>query len=88
MMLSQRGNRNKLTGIVVSSSPNKTAVVKTTLRVKHVKYKKFIQKDSRHFIHDSKNQCSVGDKVLFCESRPYSKNKKWRLVEILEKAAG
>ena len=78
--------RKTRTGEVVSISMNKSIVVKIKNRVRHPVYKKIISRTSRLMAHDEKNECQVGDRVYIMETRPLSKRKNWRLVEILEKA--
>ena len=73
-----------LTGVVVSDKPNKTIVVSVQTRYQHPKYGKILLKTKRYMAHDEENQCISGDIVLLEESRPLSKNKKWRLKEILK----
>jgi small subunit ribosomal protein S17 len=80
-----RNLRKEKTGIVVSNKMEKSIVVEIERRVKHPKYGKFVKKSSRFVAHDEKNECSEGDKVIIAETRPLSKNKCWRLVEIIEK---
>ena len=71
-------------GTVVSDKPNKTIVVAVQTRYQHPKYGKILLKTKRYMAHDEENQCTSGDIVLLEESRPLSKNKKWRLKEILK----
>ena len=71
-------------GVVVSDKPNKTIVVSVQTRYQHPKYGKILLKTKRYMAHDEENQCTSGDIVLLEESRPLSKNKKWRLKEILK----
>lgn len=78
--------RKERIGVVISNKMDKSIVIKTLRRVKHPKYGKFVRKSSRFMAHDEKNECKIGDKVLIMETRPLSKNKCWRLVEILERA--
>jgi small subunit ribosomal protein S17 len=80
-----RNLRKEKTGIVVSNKMEKSAVVEVERKVKHPKYGKFVKKSSRFMAHDEKNECSEGDLVRIAETRPLSKNKCWRLVEIIEK---
>ncbi|HNY02504.1 MAG TPA: 30S ribosomal protein S17 [Bacteroidales bacterium] len=80
-----RNLRKEKIGIVVSNKMEKSVVVEVERKVKHPKYGKFVKKSSRFMAHDDKNECSEGDKVLIAETRPLSKNKCWRLVEIIEK---
>jgi len=77
--------RKEKTGIVISNKMEKSIVVEVERKVKHPKYGKFVKKSSRFMAHDEKKVCSEGDKVLIAETRPLSKNKCWRLVEIIEK---
>lgn len=81
-----RGIRRARIGKVVSSKMEKSAVVAIERRMAHPLYRKYVRKTSKIMIHDAKNECGVGDTVKIQECRPYSKNKKWRLVEIVEKA--
>ena len=85
-MSEERGIRKTRTGVVVSDKMDKTIVVKLTTRVKHPLYGKFIQKTSKIKAHDEENACGIGDTVKVMETRPLSKDKRWRLVEIVEKA--
>jgi small subunit ribosomal protein S17 len=73
-------------GVVVSDSMDKTAVVAVIDRVRHPRYNKFIQRTKKLYAHDETNDAHVGDKVRVMETRPLSKNKRWRLVEVLERA--
>jgi len=82
----QRGSRNTRTGIVVSDKMDKTVVVRVDQVVKHKVYKKFIKRTVNFKAHDELNSCRAGDKVLIVESRPLSKDKRWRVREVLEKA--
>ena len=77
--------RKEKIGIVISNKMEKSIVVEVERKIKHPKYGKFVKKSSRFMAHDEQKQCSEGDKVLIAESRPLSKNKCWRLVEIIEK---
>ncbi|TSA23734.1 MAG: 30S ribosomal protein S17 [Bacteroidetes bacterium] len=77
--------RKEKTGVVVSNAMNKSIVVEVERKVKHPKYGKFVKKSSRFMAHDETNECRVGDKVRIAETRPLSKSKCWRLVEIVEK---
>ena len=80
------GRRKTLTGIVTSSAPEKTVVVKVERRIPHPKYGKMVRKSKKFMAHDLNNSGEVGDTVKIIESRPLSKKKRWRLVEIIEKA--
>jgi len=81
-----RKTRKERTGLVVSNKMDKSVVVEVLRRVRHPKYKKFVKRSSRFMAHDAKNECNIGDTVRIMETRPLSKNKCWRLVEILERA--
>ena len=70
-----------LSGIVISSNANKTIVVKVTRRVKHKLYKKIISRSKNYHAHDEDNNFKVGDSVKIIESRPYSKKKKWKVID-------
>ena len=83
----ERPNRRKVReGLVVSDVQDKTAIVETVDRVRHRRYAKTVQRTKRLHVHDEDNQLSVGDRVRGQETRPLSKLKRWRLVEILERA--
>ena len=79
-------SRKSRIGVVVSSKMDKSVVVAIEKRVKHPLYKKFFKKTTKFMAHDEKNECGIGDTVKIMETRPLSKNKRWRLVEIVEKA--
>ncbi|MCB0259120.1 MAG: 30S ribosomal protein S17 [Calditrichaeota bacterium] len=81
----ERGIRKTRVGIVVSDKMDKTVVVAVERLVKHPLYKKYIKQTSKFKAHDSENQCDIGDKVKIMETRPLSKTKRWRVVEIIEK---
>jgi small subunit ribosomal protein S17 len=81
-----RNVRKERIGVVVSNKMDKSITVEIQRRVKHPMYGKFVKKTSRFMAHDEKNDCNIGDKVLIGETRPLSKNKCWRLVEIIERA--
>ncbi len=83
---SSRGRRNEVIGEVVSDKMNKTIAVEIYRLVKHKRYGKFIRKSSVFHAHDEKNVAKIGDKVRIAESRPISKLKRWKLVEVIEKA--
>ena len=84
--LAGRGYRKVREGLVVSDKMDKTIVVAVEDRVKHALYGKVMRKTSRLKAHDETNQCGIGDRVLIMETRPLSATKRWRLVEVLEKA--
>ena len=73
-------------GIVVSNKMNKTVVVALVERVRHPKYDKFVVRTKKFYAHDENNDAKVGDKVRIVETRPMSKTKRWRVVEVLERA--
>ena len=79
-------SRKTRVGLVVSDKMDKTVVVAIADRVAHPLYKKIVKRTVRLKAHDEKNECSVGDRVRIMETRPISKDKRWRLVEIIEKA--
>ena len=82
----ERNLRKERIGVVASNKMNKSIVVKIETKVKHPLYGKFVKKTSSFIAHDEKNECDEGDIVKIMETRPLSKNKNWRLVEIIEKA--
>jgi small subunit ribosomal protein S17 len=85
--MTERPNRRKVReGVVVSDVQDKTAVVETVDRVRHRRYAKTVQRTKRLHVHDEENQMNVGDRVRVQETRPLSKLKRWRLLEILERA--
>lgn len=81
-----RGNRKTLLGKVVSDRMEKTVVVLVETRKRHPIFKKMVKQSRRFITHDEKNESNVGDTVRIMETRPLSKNKRWRLVEIVERA--
>jgi small subunit ribosomal protein S17 len=81
-----RNLRKEKVGLVVSNKMNKSIVVEVERKIKHPKYGKFVKKTSTFMAHDETNDCNIGDTVRISESRPLSKNKCWRLVEIIERA--
>jgi len=83
--MENRKLRKEKAGIVISNKMDKSIVVEVERKVKHPKYGKFVKKSSRFVAHDETNECNEGDKVRIAETRPLSKNKCWRLVEIIEK---
>ena len=82
----QRNLRRERVGVVSSSKMEKSIVVSIERKVKHDLYGKFVKKTSRFIAHDEENTCNEGDMVRIMETRPLSKNKNWRLVEIIERA--
>ena len=85
-MAEVRGMRKTRIGVVVSDKMDKTIVVAIRTRVKHPLYGKIMNRTNKIKVHDEENQCGVGDTVKIMETRPLSKDKHWRLVEIIEKA--
>ena len=81
----ERNLRKTRTGVVSSNKMDKTITVKVERKVKHPIYGKFVKKTTGFHAHDEKNECSIGDLVKIMETRPMSKLKRWRLVEVLEK---
>jgi small subunit ribosomal protein S17 len=86
MMEESRNLRKERTGVVVSNKMDKTIAVMIERKVKHPMYGKFVKKSKKYLAHDEKNDCGIGDTVRIMETRPLSKNKCWRLVEIIERA--
>jgi small subunit ribosomal protein S17 len=82
----ERGRRKERIGVVVSNKMDKTVTVLVERKVKHPVYGKFMRKSKKFMAHDEKNECGIGDTVKISETRPLSKFKRWRLVEIIEKA--
>ncbi|MFM1838360.1 MAG: 30S ribosomal protein S17 [Ilumatobacteraceae bacterium] len=81
-----RSNRKVREGLVVSNKMNKTVVIAIVERVRHPKYDKFITRTKKLYAHDEANDAKTGDKVRVVETRPLSKTKRWRVVEVLERA--
>ena len=81
-----RSARKVREGVVVSSKMDKTIVISIVERVRHPKYAKFVQRTKKLYAHDEANDAQVGDRVRVMETRPMSKLKRWRLVEVLERA--
>ncbi|NLP47911.1 MAG: 30S ribosomal protein S17 [Clostridiales bacterium] len=84
--MSERNLRKTRVGIVTSDKMDKTIVVSVQDKVSHPLYKKIINRTVKLKAHDEQNECAIGDRVLVMETRPLSKDKRWRLVEVLEKA--
>ena len=80
-----RGRRKTRIGLVTSNKMDKTITISVERKVKHPIYGKFLKKTTKFMAHDEKNECSIGDIVKIMETRPLSKNKCWRLVELVEK---
>jgi len=86
MSVMERKSRKEKVGVVTSNKMQKSIVVAVERKVKHAKYGKFIKRTSTFMAHDEKNESGIGDTVRIEETRPLSKNKRWRMVEIVEKA--
>ncbi len=88
--MTEQANKNpiqkELVGEVVSDKMDKTVVVEVSRRIRHARYQKVMTKYKKFYAHDEKNEAGVGDKVRIIESRPLSKLKRWKLVQVLEKA--
>ena len=84
--MAERNLRKTRTGIVTSDKMDKTITVAVERKVKHPIYGKFVKKTTKFHAHDEKGECAIGDVVKIMETRPLSKTKRWRLVEIVEKA--
>lgn len=78
-------NKKKLVGVVTSDKMDKTVVVKVDRLVRHPVYMKYLKRSAKYKAHDEQNKCVVGDKVLISEARPLSRDKRWRVSEILDK---
>jgi small subunit ribosomal protein S17 len=83
--MEKRNLRKERIGVVVSNKMDKTIIIAVKRKVKHPIYHKFVNKTSKFYVHDEANSCTIGDTVKVSETRPLSKNKNWRLVEIIEK---
>ncbi|NLJ76929.1 MAG: 30S ribosomal protein S17 [Peptococcaceae bacterium] len=84
--MENRGMRKVLTGKIVSDKMNKTVVVAVESLVRHPLYQRTIRRTKKFKAHDEENSCRIGDKVKMMETRPLSKEKRWRIIEILERA--
>jgi small subunit ribosomal protein S17 len=84
--MENRNLRKERTGLVVSNKMDKSIVISVERKVKHAMYGKFVKMTSKFMAHDDKNDCNIGDTVRIMEVKPMSKNKCWRLVEIIERA--
>jgi len=83
-----RGNRKERVGEVISNTMSKTIIVRVERRFPHPKFKKVVTGYKKFYAHDEKNEAKVGDRVRIEETRPLSKTKRWRLVEVVEKSSG
>ena len=81
-----RNLRKERVGVVISNKMEKSIVVSEVKKVKHPMYGKFVLKTKKYIVHDEKNDCNIGDTVKIMETRPLSKSKRWRMVEIIERA--
>lgn len=84
--MEKRNLRKERIGVVTSDKMEKSIVISVERKVKHQKYGKFVKKTAKFVAHDEKNECGIGDTVKIMETRPLSKSKNWRLVEIIERA--
>jgi len=84
--MAEKSNKRMIKGIVISDKMDKTIVIKTERLVKHPIFHKYVRRHAKYKAHDEKNQCKVGDTVVIIESRPVSKDKRWRMVEITQRA--
>ncbi len=84
--MEKRNLRKERVGVVTSNKMQKSIVVSETKKVKHPKYGKFVMKTKKYVAHDENNDCNEGDTVRIMETRPLSKNKCWRLVDVIERA--
>lgn len=85
--MSERGNRKTQVGVVVSDKMDKTVVVKVDRLIKHNVYNKYIKRSAKYKAHDIDNSCKIGDRVLIVETRPMSKDKRWKVRQIIERNA-
>ena len=88
MATETRNVRKERTGIVVSDAMDKTVVVQAERRITHPVYGKVMRRSKKYYAHDEKNEAKKGDQVVIAETRPLSKTKRWRLVEIVARASG
>jgi len=84
--MAEQGNKRTIKGVVTSDKMDKTIVVRAERLVKHPIFHKYVRKHVKYKVHDEKNECKAGDTVLITESRPMSRDKRWRMIEILERA--
>lgn len=87
-MATERGNRKEYSGTVVRARTAKTVVVEIRTMVQHARYHKFVRTRRRLVAHDEKGACHAGDRVRIVESRPLSRTKRWRVVQVLARASG
>lgn len=84
--MAERGQRKELEGVVISDKMDKTVVVRIDHQFLHPVYKKFVRRTVRYKAHDAQNDCHAGDRVRIQETRPLSKQKRWKVVNVLERA--
>jgi len=84
-MATEHRNKKKLVGVVTSDKMDKTVVVRVDTLVKHPVYKKYLKRSAKYKAHDEQNNCAIGDKVVLTEARPLSRDKRWRVSEIIDK---
>jgi small subunit ribosomal protein S17 len=84
--MAEKSNKRTIKGVVVSDKMDKTIVVKAERLVKHPVFHKYVRRHVKYMAHDEQNQCRIGDTVVIIESRPMSRDKRWRMLEVLEKA--
>ena len=84
--MGERGNKRTIKGVVVSDRMDKTIIVKAERLVKHPVFHKYVRRHVKYKAHDAKNLCKIGDTVVIIETRPISKDKRWRILEITERA--
>jgi small subunit ribosomal protein S17 len=84
--LDERGKKRTIKGVVVSNKMEKTIVIRAERLVKHTVFQKYTKKHVKYLVHDEKNECQIGDTVIIMESRPLSRLKRWRMLNIVEKA--
>ncbi len=85
-MKTTRGMKRRLVGTVLSDKMDKTVTIQVERLVQHTQFRKYMRRHAKFAAHDERNECGVGDRVMITESRPLSKNKRWRVSRILEKA--
>ncbi|OPY06405.1 MAG: 30S ribosomal protein S17 [Syntrophus sp. PtaB.Bin001] len=82
----ERGQKRTIKGVVVSNKMEKTVVIRAERLVKHPVFHKYTRKHVKYMVHDEKNECKIGDTVVIMESRPLSRLKRWRMLNIIERA--
>ncbi len=83
--MSERGNRKTQVGVVVSDKMDKTVVVKVSHLIKHPDYNKYIKQSVKYKAHDAENSCKIGDRVQIVETRPLSKDKRWKVKQVIDR---